>query len=423
MEIAELELVPIAAATQAATAVPTPSTAVAVVTVKAAALALFTQTEKDLLTLAERYDNVAFDTGTPKGLKEAKEARQALREGRYAVQRIEEKTKCELNDLKKTLKEHAEKLVAIVKPTEDTVHQQIEAREAEIEAEREREAARKQLHLDNIAVIAGYAAHAQGKDAAALAKGIERVEAIDVTADSFQEYATQAAATRFQTLEALRGLHAKALEDERVRAENERRQRVIATLGRIAGHVAECVGKHAAFIQERVDLLADTIYSEEVGTEVLTAHESALAQLRLLHTAAQQQEATAMELAALKAAHAAPAPMSVGQFVREVFGENDPVTHALVHGAPVAEPEKPKRVITVELDDTLPAEIPPPAPLPTLKLGAIALRLGFVLTAEFISSLGFDPAGRDGAARLYHESDWPRICDALVQHISARKVA
>jgi len=55
---------------------------------------------------------------------------------------------------------------------------------------------------------------------------------------------------------------------------------------------------------------------------------------------------------------------------------------------------------------------------PGLRLGQIAERLGFSLTADFLSSLGFAAAGRDRAAVLYHESDFPAICTSLIDHIT-----
>lgn len=54
---------------------------------------------------------------------------------------------------------------------------------------------------------------------------------------------------------------------------------------------------------------------------------------------------------------------------------------------------------------------------PTLKLGQIGERLGFVLTGDFLKNLGFEPAARDKAALLFHESDFPLICMRLVAHI------
>ncbi|WBS00251.1 YqaJ viral recombinase family protein [Pseudoduganella sp. SL102] len=54
---------------------------------------------------------------------------------------------------------------------------------------------------------------------------------------------------------------------------------------------------------------------------------------------------------------------------------------------------------------------------PSLRLGQIGTRLGFNLTAEFLGTLGFASAGRDRAAVLYHEADFPAICAALIDHI------
>lgn len=54
---------------------------------------------------------------------------------------------------------------------------------------------------------------------------------------------------------------------------------------------------------------------------------------------------------------------------------------------------------------------------PTLRLGQITARLGFTLTADFLRTLGFEPAARDKAAQLYHERDFGDICEALVRHI------
>jgi predicted phage-related endonuclease len=67
---------------------------------------------------------------------------------------------------------------------------------------------------------------------------------------------------------------------------------------------------------------------------------------------------------------------------------------------------------------------PPAAPAPradepaTLKLGTICDRLGFTMTSAFVAdTLGIKPAKAEGAAKLYRESDFGRICAALQQHI------
>ena len=53
------------------------------------------------------------------------------------------------------------------------------------------------------------------------------------------------------------------------------------------------------------------------------------------------------------------------------------------------------------------------------KLGDLSDRLGFVVSASFMSSLGFEPAARERGATLYRECDFSRICTALVNHIQA----
>jgi predicted phage-related endonuclease len=58
-----------------------------------------------------------------------------------------------------------------------------------------------------------------------------------------------------------------------------------------------------------------------------------------------------------------------------------------------------------------------PSTAPTLRLGQIGERLGFVVTADFLTSIGFPPAAKERSACLYHESNFPSICAAIVDHI------
>jgi signal transduction histidine kinase len=60
----------------------------------------------------------------------------------------------------------------------------------------------------------------------------------------------------------------------------------------------------------------------------------------------------------------------------------------------------------------------PASAVPTLKLGTIAERLGFGLTADFLSTLGFEPT-RVKSSVLYHEHQFNDICVALVDHINS----
>ena len=52
----------------------------------------------------------------------------------------------------------------------------------------------------------------------------------------------------------------------------------------------------------------------------------------------------------------------------------------------------------------------------TMNIGEINRRLGFMVSAEFLLSLGF-AARQEKNARLYRESDFTRICSAIVRHV------
>lgn len=55
---------------------------------------------------------------------------------------------------------------------------------------------------------------------------------------------------------------------------------------------------------------------------------------------------------------------------------------------------------------------------PMIKLGEINARLGYTVSAEFLSSLGFE-ATTERNAKLYRESAWPSICRKIADHTMA----
>lgn len=106
--------------------------------------------------------------------------------------------------------------------------------------------------------------------------------------------------------------------------------------------------------------------------------------------ARKESEARAAE-ALKRAAEAAPEPV---------------VAPAPVAVAPIAPPaQAPQQAAPAQTNE-----------VPTLKLGTVCERLGFHVTAEFLTSLGIT-AHVDRSAKLYRESDFPRICARLIQHI------
>lgn len=52
----------------------------------------------------------------------------------------------------------------------------------------------------------------------------------------------------------------------------------------------------------------------------------------------------------------------------------------------------------------------------TLLIGAINARLGYTVSAAFLSERGFEPARIEGARRFYRDSDLPLIGQAIANH-------
>lgn len=94
---------------------------------------------------------------------------------------------------------------------------------------------------------------------------------------------------------------------------------------------------------------------------------------------------------------------------------DDVVDAEVPHGAVLPVAATPTaHIISLLRDDPEPVER---TGTPTLKLGQIAERLGFTLTADFLKGLGFEPSATDRASKLYHEADFTLILAALVRHI------
>jgi putative phage-type endonuclease len=118
------------------------------------------------------------------------------------------------------------------------------------------------------------------------------------------------------------------------------------------------------------------------------------------------------EAKAAVAASAGPAPApnfdqtydnGAPMFSKTTFKEN---------GDPIMLDEEGKRSIFCDVDEGFEPE------KPTLKLGEINARLDPIsVTADGLAKLGFT-ATVDKGARLYRPSDYPRICEALIQHIT-----
>lgn len=66
-------------------------------------------------------------------------------------------------------------------------------------------------------------------------------------------------------------------------------------------------------------------------------------------------------------------------------------------------------------------EVDLPGDEPTIVVGDINARLGFIVSSRLLSRLGVKRRVRIGAGYHILASDWPQICQALISHIEGLK--
>lgn len=363
------------------------ATALAKLSIKDTVLAQFKEAEATVTALAERYRSVVYDVTTTKGMKEAIAARADLRDnGRLMVTKAETSVKAEVNELKRVMSDEVERIVAIVKPVEDSIDAQIKAedkRKADEKAEKDRiEAERVAVHRENLDRLKSYVTRAEGQPVEAVEKAITTLEALTFGAE-WEEFQEQAALTRDSTVMALMKLVAA----EKQKAENERLQRELAEARAALAERDAKEAKEAAEAKARADQAeADRLAQEQRAAEEATARQL---------TEQTIQQAAAPEPKPTPAPTLAPVAVATPRYVPHMAASTPAPTPAPTTGAPAE---------------------------PMLKLGQIAERLGFMVTAELLSMLGFE-ARVERMAKLYPESEFAAICFALVEHINAVAMA
>lgn len=355
------------------------------------AIVAYSRTEAALADLRARYQDARYDLTTTAGDKAARAARLELTTTRTSLEKKRKELKAPAVEFGRKVDAEAARLTGELLALENPIDAQIKAdekrRDDERRAREEAEAARKKVHTDAIAKIAGYVAQAAEMPSARIAAGLAFLEGLELT--GFEEFTEEAAATRQRTVAALQALFAKAKarEDEEARLKAEREEQA-----RIAAEQAETARQLKAQ-QDELARQREALDAEERRQEAERE--------RIRAEEAERLEREAAQRALMEAAAAASAPTAAAALPPAA--------------APVATPTASSPVAKV-----VPIQRPTPAPAtpPTLTLGQIGKRLGFNLTADFLKSLGFEPAGRERAAVLFHEASWPAMCQALVAHVS-----
>lgn len=349
-------------------------------------LAQFKDTEAGLQAMADKYRNVVYDVTTTKGMNEAKAARAELRDdGRLAITRAEKKVKADVAELKEVMGTEVERLVAIVKPVEDSIDAQIkveEKRKLEEKADRERkEADRVAAHRSNIEQLRAYAVQAEGQPLDTINGAIEKL--LEMTfGEEWQEFAQQAQAERDNTVASLRNLVQR--EEQRIENENLRAQ-LAALKASAAPTPAPAPEPEPALIQQApaaIESVADSAADAPFEVDdwgAMEALQEAPAPAHAPITAPAPAASSGKTYGGGGWRHAAAAPAAATP--AEASAQDD--------GARVSLSQLKERIAPLSID------------------------------AAGLETLGFKHVSAGGTSKLYRACDLPAIRDAMVKHLNS----
>jgi hypothetical protein len=175
----------------------------------------------------------------------------------------------------------------------------------------------------------------------------------------------------------------------------------MAIKNRIADHQAKEAARIAAEtarIAEQERIKAQARADAEIAAATTKARDDA-------HTQAQADAAAKRVSNEAIARAQAEHPLVIAATV-----EFDNAVATMLSTTPIQAVDSLGSFIKSELSDAM-------ASVETMRLGQISERLGFAVTAVFLSELGFEPCATDKSAKLYKTRLFPLICRELVRHI------
>ncbi|MFY7913574.1 MAG: hypothetical protein ACOVPA_02795 [Rubrivivax sp.] len=388
---AELELAPIEATREAPLALDLRK-----IDLTDVALAQYGDWRKDVAATKANLSTLVLDLSTPTKIKEARTLRHRLiGEPLATVRKVAAGIKSKMATTSKAVGAELEQIEAAYTAADALILPKIEAREAELEAERLEkariEAERVEALQAGVARLLSYSDRAIGQPAEKIAQAITALEAMTFPEERWQEFAGRAAEARQQTVLKLLVLHSQALEAERLRAENERLMAEAAQRKQeeearawdpVHRAVEAVIAAHGPALDERMKALGlpktvttpDGTVADAGTGEVLSPAPAFGASEAITPEYVAAQESLNDQARALLAAAAAPVPA------------------ASVH------------VDTSEA--------------PAVKLGDLCTRLGFVMTEAFVRhTLQIQPVPSKGRAVLIAEAALPALREALVARI------
>jgi len=374
-----------------------------------------------------------------------------------------------------------------IKAREEQVAAEKAERERQAAEAARLEAERRQRLEDGIITLEGYVTKAKGWTAAKMAEGIAFVDRIVIEPAHWQEYTERAAVTLAKTRETLREMlvaqvkaEADAAELEALRAEKAARDEEDALVASMYSQARRIEGKAVAYVQKAIVYFESGAkdWQDDPRPRVREAvNEGRRYLAAMLAEAMDREAAEAREHARLEAERiagreaGAPKPQDAELVLTEAPIQQDTMTlpegggtiivvapdsgkdweQALRGNGEPAPADVPLirgeigsivgRVNITTVPDSemtagwsLPKTEPAPPPVeapaadpaalePTITIGDINTRLGFLVTADLVIGLGFVRQVRIGRGVHFLASEWPRLCDALTAHIKAKREA
>jgi colicin import membrane protein len=199
------------------------------------AVAEFDRVAAGIQALQKQYGGMVYDVTKTAGMADAKDARLAVREPRFEVEKIRKGAKAPLLALGKKLDSEAARITGELLKIEKPIHEQIvneeERKETERQAKVDAEIKRVADIQERIGEFRGVLAAASGSAPALILEHLGDIERIPVD-DTFEEFRQQAEDAKISTLAQLRQMHAAAVDAEaekaRVKAEREELARLRA---------------------------------------------------------------------------------------------------------------------------------------------------------------------------------------------------
>lgn len=221
-----------------------------------------------------------------------------------------------------------------------------------------------------------------------------------------------------RTVDSLRDAVSTTLANAKIAASAtaDKIQANLTTLRELAKDHAFLFADTAQLVLKDTDTVENIIKIRIMDHKAAKAAEEEATRARIAEQERIKAEAAANAKAAAELATAREADRIAAAKAQAEKQAQDAITAAQATLVPAPAPAQP--VPTTVAVRQVVQPIRPTSP-PTLTLGMMSNRLGFQLTAAFITSLGFEPAARVKTSVLYHEHQFNDICQALIDHISS----